>query len=758
MTSLSRIFVFAVAAGFLLGSRPANGAAHSEVITSLQAIHALDNERANQSIPVRFEGTVIYYKKGDVDLFIQEGEAAVYVETSSALDLTTGDRVRVEGVTRASFRPEVRGDSVTLLAHGEPPPPLKATFRQLIRAELDCRRVSIRAVVRSANIVIDGGLENIYLQLLMDGGEVDAEVVDSSSGEAAKLLDSDVEITGAVAGKFDNKMELTGILIEIPSLNDVKIVRQAQTVPSALPVTPMDGILGAREVLDRTQRVRVEGTVTYYEPGSVIVLQEGNKSLAVNTLYEKPLTIGDRISASGFPDVENGSLALTRAEVEMSSRHAPIVPLKVGAADLASGRYSFDLVTVEGRLLKTVSESSQDDYVFVSSGRLYTAVIRRPQHGTTGPAPGLSDIAIDSKVRATGVCMLERGERSLNPVAFELMLRSGNDLTVIANPSPLSVRNLIYLSGFLLLVTGLVIARQWRGERRLRGQSAKLAHIEQRRSRILEEINRSRPVAEIVAMILDLMSFKLRGAPCWCELADGEFVGERPADEKGFRILTSPVHSPSGTSLAMLSAALPQGAEPRADEPLALATSAELITLAVETRRLYTDLKHRSEFDQLTDMENRFSLEGRLGQLILESQSTGTVFGLIYIDLDDFKQVNDLFGHKAGDQYLQKVAHRMKHQLRPGDVLARFGGDEFAALIPNVEGVHDVEAVASRLSKCFDQPFILEEDQISGNASFGIAIYPRDGATGDTLISAADAAMYAMKRTRKPQFVSPSAN
>jgi diguanylate cyclase (GGDEF)-like protein len=174
-----------------------------------------------------------------------------------------------------------------------------------------------------------------------------------------------------------------------------------------------------------------------------------------------------------------------------------------------------------------------------------------------------------------------------------------------------------------------------------------------------------------------------------------------------------------------------------------------LATLAIETRGLYGDLVHRSEFDLLTDIYNRFSLERRLGVLIEEARQKSGSFGMIYIDLDDFKQVNDRFGHRVGDLYLQESALRMKRQLRSTDMLARIGGDEFAVLLPHVPSHAEVEEVATRLERCFQGEFKLGGHNLQGSASVGTALYPHDGETKDTLFSAADAAMYVSKKIKK---------
>jgi diguanylate cyclase (GGDEF)-like protein len=173
-----------------------------------------------------------------------------------------------------------------------------------------------------------------------------------------------------------------------------------------------------------------------------------------------------------------------------------------------------------------------------------------------------------------------------------------------------------------------------------------------------------------------------------------------------------------------------------------------LATLAIETSRLYSDLVHRSEFDLLTDVQNRFAMEKTLDAMIQTARETAVIFGLIYIDLNEFKQVNDLHGHLVGDLYLQEVSRRMKRQLRPGDVLARLGGDEFAVLVSEVRNRAEVEEIMSRLESCFHEPFIGDGYILRGSASFGIALYPEDADSADSLLRGADAAMYVAKYTR----------
>jgi diguanylate cyclase (GGDEF)-like protein len=151
--------------------------------------------------------------------------------------------------------------------------------------------------------------------------------------------------------------------------------------------------------------------------------------------------------------------------------------------------------------------------------------------------------------------------------------------------------------------------------------------------------------------------------------------------------------------------------------------------------------------DVLTGLPNRAHFDEMLKQALLLSAHTKDMLGLMFLDLDKFKPVNDLFGHDAGDQLLQAVGGRLQSAVRKSDMVARFGGDEFAILLQGVHSDEIVIALASKLVHSIEQPFIIGDHKLQIGVSIGIAMYPADSATQEELTKKADEAMYAAKQS-----------
>jgi diguanylate cyclase (GGDEF)-like protein/PAS domain S-box-containing protein len=153
--------------------------------------------------------------------------------------------------------------------------------------------------------------------------------------------------------------------------------------------------------------------------------------------------------------------------------------------------------------------------------------------------------------------------------------------------------------------------------------------------------------------------------------------------------------------------------------------------------------------DALTDLPNRALFTDRLDRTIAAAQRASDSFSVLYLDLDRFKEVNDAFGHGAGDALLRELAKRLAAQLGGSDTLARFGGDEFAILLPRARTVADALSVGEILQAVLQRPYDLDRRAVYIEASLGAVVYPADGQTADALLRHADIAMYQAKRTGK---------
>jgi len=161
-------------------------------------------------------------------------------------------------------------------------------------------------------------------------------------------------------------------------------------------------------------------------------------------------------------------------------------------------------------------------------------------------------------------------------------------------------------------------------------------------------------------------------------------------------------------------------------------------------------LVHRAEHDSLTDLPNRGLFMDRLRSGIARAKRNNQPLALLFVDLNDFKPVNDRHGHQTGDRLLRVVAQRLMAAVREVDTVARVGGDEFAVILEAITDAEDAAAVAVKIAECIGEPFSIDSHTLSIGASTGIAIYPGDGDGVSSLLQHADAEMYRAKRAGGP--------
>ena len=177
-------------------------------------------------------------------------------------------------------------------------------------------------------------------------------------------------------------------------------------------------------------------------------------------------------------------------------------------------------------------------------------------------------------------------------------------------------------------------------------------------------------------------------------------------------------------------------------EPRHFITVAEDISVRKRAEEQLTQLAH---YDVLTSLPNRMLFYDRLKHALAEAKRNQWMVGVMFVDLDRFKNINDTLGHATGDGLLQQVAERLRDAVRASDTVGRLGGDEFAIVLSNLATTRDAEAAAQKIMASFSEPFRVDQAELFATASIGITLYPEDSADLDALITNADFAMYRAK-------------
>ncbi|CAG7647931.1 diguanylate cyclase domain-containing protein [Paenibacillus allorhizosphaerae] len=179
------------------------------------------------------------------------------------------------------------------------------------------------------------------------------------------------------------------------------------------------------------------------------------------------------------------------------------------------------------------------------------------------------------------------------------------------------------------------------------------------------------------------------------------------------------------------------------------ALSAKDIT---QYKQMEDRLTRLAYYDPLTGLPNRRLFQDRMSQALHTAKRYQHKLAVMYLDMDDFKNINDTYGHATGDELLTKVASRLSHSIREPDTVSRMGGDEFVLLLQQFLLPDDIAKIARRISNALNQPFDLNGQKITLTCSIGAAFFPEHGDDSETLLQNADAAMYASKLQGKNHF------
>jgi diguanylate cyclase (GGDEF)-like protein len=794
MTLFSRRVRQCCTVGVLLLLLPLCKAAQEEsalpALTSIAAVRALSPAEAAKGLPVHVTGIATYVNYGENDLFIQGDSGWIYVQQDKRYNVVPGERVVVEGKTSPSYNNQIESTAVRVIGQGAMPQPAVLDYSEAVQRENDCRYATLEGIVRAASYQTTPGSSLYLLRTEVDGKMVDIVIPQYPGFSPDHLLDATVRATGALGGTFDSTNDrIVGLRLNVSSSSEIQVVRPGDAETAGHHPVRLAALLTSNEILKDRHRVFTTGVVTLYDPGEMMVVQDGETSLLVRTRQMDPVDIGQRVEVTGFLTTVDGVAGLDPGQFRVLTGATPVTPHNVTFAEAMSGLYSNRLVTIEGEVISQTTENHLDTIILRSGDQVFPAVYRK----ATGSRDPFPEYQRGTQIRATGVCLVHLRGFWGAVDSFQIHLRAPQDIVIVKPASWFTLEHLFYLISALLGI--LLIALAWglrmrrkllEHEQLLRHRSeqeaarmATMARLEQQRSNILELMNSFQPLpivlsaiqayadgmwAESIGYCHVLMNRKLvlmtrshlpgemlarldsidpthSSEPCAEAVRSHGPVGPSPSRNAWSR----PILSSHGEVLGTMTF------EGRRGRPLELKAEAfefgcNLAAVAIDNRRLYEDVLHRSEHDQLTGLANRALVDRKLEDALAQAHATQRYAAVLYLDLDDFKSVNDSFTHRIGDAYLIEVAQRFRACLRDGDTLGRVGGDEFIAVLTDLARPEIARGVADRLVRTMDEPFFVEGNSIRRAVSIGLAWYPSPSGSPLNITQIADHAMYAAKR------------
>jgi len=777
--------------GFFLAMAllPSSSTAAPPVLTNVAQVRALTYEQAGQGFTVDLHGVVTYYDQAQRNMFFQDSTGSIYVQPGREFPVTEGSRVEIWGRVEAGYTNEIVPTRIREISRGPLPEPTSLDYAQAALHANDCRFVTMEGIVRSSTLQWVEQAQVHLLELEVDGQMMQVTIINDARPNPVQLLDATVRVTGNLGGRFDGHDHILGLQIESSSANQMVVVSPAKTAIEQVPVTPLHDLVRSDRVVRPMERVRTEGVLTLYDRGERMVIQSGGDALLIQTEQMDPMTIGQQVEVTGFPTAINGAPALQLAQAFAVGKVTPLPASPITYADAMSDLYSNRVVSLDGELVSETRERDLDTLTLRSGPSIFQAVYRK----RPGDPDPISVYEPGTKLRVEGVCIVHiRGFWGVVE-SLQVHMRSAGDITVLALPSWWTVGHMLYLTTASLAVLLLVFLWGVWMRRRLSEQETLLRHkveaeaerldtlarLERQRSHILELINSFEPLPRVFTEIHRYTAEMWPGVRAYSHVLEDRALnlldgaGLSQTDAARLRNV-DPVQSDEPCAVAVRTRSLFSRTEPRPvwSRPLisshaevlgALTFEAEttapvgfnqaafdfgcnLAAIAVDNRRLYEALLHRSEHDQLTGLPNRMLLDARLEKALRHAREVLGSVAILFLDLDDFKAVNDNHGHRIGDLFLCEVARRFQGCLRANDVLGRLGGDEFLAVIADVTNHALASEIAGRILRAMQQPFVVEEIVIRGSVSIGVAIYQEVGVTANELKHRADAAMYAAKR------------
>lgn len=418
---------------------------------SAAEVHALSIKQAQLGNPAVLRGVVT--QTTSEGLILQDRTGGIWIYTSDWSHFTPGDSIEVEGkVEPGLFAPAVRASAIRTVGRASLPEPRVVTFRELSTGERDDQFVSVTGVVRSAGVHSDyGAPHDMSLKLGMRDGEIEAVVKKTTAAEVRMLIGAVVRVNAVELCTKNGSRQIVAPALSVPSMRNISVLRPPATDLFATAIVPIATMMQFRSGTSYFERVRIRGNVTYYEPGTSLVVEDASGAILVLTSQVSDVHLGDQIDVTGFPTPNNSGPILSDANFNDLGRGSPLRPLATTIANISTGAVRYKLVSVVGHLVRRADEPSRAIFILQDNTSLllaelppsiFHATARRVEEGSTIRISGISMVNVEGPWNF-----------GLATVQSTLFVRSLDDIQVISPPTWWTTMHVVYIAFILALLT-----------------------------------------------------------------------------------------------------------------------------------------------------------------------------------------------------------------------------------------------------------------------------------------------------------------
>jgi signal transduction histidine kinase/DNA-binding response OmpR family regulator len=413
-------------------------------------------QEARRAYPVHLRVVALVPLNWFKGMFVDDGLSGVYVGMDSlaaeARNIMPGMILDIDGVTEPGhFSPVVQASKVRVVGQRPLRQARRVSLDHLSGGAQDGQWVSVEGTVRAARL--KGGI----LTLVIGSGDFRLEVVvaHGNEDEARRLVDAKVRVSGAMGSQWNHRRQMIGIVMYTPSLQQMQILEAAPKDPFLLPVRPAGEMIRYTPGEQPVHRVRIKGSVIAFWPSRSLFVRDGDLSVEVQADGKSDFRVGDLVDVVGFPAAREYTYQLQDAAIRRVAAGPPPTARKVTPQQALTGDFDADLIQMDGVLMNTEKSESQYKLLMRADGIAFSATLPLPANEAR-----LTDLHEGALIRMAGICVIDETEETRKfrvAKSFRIVGRSADDLVVLKNPSPWTVRRVLSALAITLVAVACVL-------------------------------------------------------------------------------------------------------------------------------------------------------------------------------------------------------------------------------------------------------------------------------------------------------------